>query len=42
MRIDAPWDAATVKALNDYQSFGQFHPFICPVAHRPLSPVHLP
>lgn len=33
MRIDAPWDSATVKALNAYQRLGHFHPFTCPHAH---------
>lgn len=33
MRVDAPWDAATVKALNEYQTCGQFHPFVCPYTH---------
>ncbi len=33
MRLDAPWDAQTVKALNAYQKLGHYHPFTCPHAH---------
>lgn len=28
--IKAPWDEATVEALNRFQTFGTFHPFTCP------------
>jgi hypothetical protein len=28
-KIYAPWDDATVQALNHYQEHGSFHPFTC-------------
>lgn len=29
----APWDQATVDALNRWQTDGQFHPFTCTSGH---------
>lgn len=32
-KVTAPWDAATVDALNAFQRLGHFHPFTCPNPH---------
>jgi len=29
-KLEAPWTPDEVKALNDYQEKGEFHPYTCP------------
>jgi hypothetical protein len=36
-KIKAPWTPETVKALNDFQHSGEWHPFTCGGSNRDKS-----